>query len=146
MLYFSETLLWPLQTFLTPIASVWNVFLTSECFFNFCFRRVSNNRTNPQANSHFKAWHRRLQEMMVTLQCAKRKSTIISRGVFKFARMVVFFKMVESSRLKLFQKLIKAYTEAIFKREKRERCVFGSVCRMEKNEEVEGFGLRSRCR
>ena len=60
ILYPPEAFLQPLQTFLTPIASVRNVSLTSECFFNFCFRRVSNNRTNPQGESYFKAWHRRL--------------------------------------------------------------------------------------
>ena len=53
--------------------------------------------------------------------------------------------MAESTRLKLFQKLIKAYTKA-HKREKRERCSVRSVCRMERNEEVEGLGFRSCCR
>ena len=37
---------------------------------------------------------------------------IISCRVFKFARVVVFLKMTESTALKLIQKLIKAYAEA----------------------------------
>ena len=45
-----ETLLGPSQTFLTSIASVRYVSLTSEYFFNLCFRRFSNDRTNPQGD------------------------------------------------------------------------------------------------
>ena len=67
ILYFSETLLWSLQTFLTPILSVRNVSLTAECFFNFCFRSVSNNRTNPQSDSYFKAWHFPVRSLRHTL-------------------------------------------------------------------------------
>ena len=37
---------------------------------------------------------------------------IISCRVFKFARVIVFLKMTESTTLKLIQKLIKAYAEA----------------------------------
>lgn len=50
--------------------------------------------------------------------------------------------MAESTRLKLFQKEKKTKT----KREKRERCAAESIYKMERNEEVEGFGFRSRCR
>ena len=67
--------------------------------------------------------------------------SIISCWVFKFARIVVFIKMAESKRLKLFQK-----EKRKTKRERRERCAAESIYKMERNEEVEGFGFRSCCR
>ena len=78
MLYLSKTFPWHLQTFLTPIASVRNVSITSECFFNFRFKESLNNRTNPQGDGYFKASDRRLQEMMMTLQCTKKKVYVCS--------------------------------------------------------------------
>ena len=99
LLYLSETLLWPLQTFLMPIASVRKIPLTSECFFNFCFKRVSNNRTNPQGDSYFKACHRPLWEMMMKKSAQKEclclqlnERSITSCWVCKFARVVVLGK------------------------------------------------------
>ena len=35
-------------------ADVFNAsYVSSKCFFNFCFKRVSNSRTNPQGDNYF---------------------------------------------------------------------------------------------
>ena len=66
--------------------------------------------------------------------------SIIGFGVFKYARVVVFLKMTERTRLKLFQKPTKAYTEA--HKEKNGKDVHMEVS--QKWKEIEGFGFRTR--